>query len=460
MTLKRICHFEAFSNRIPTPLFTIHKYNNNDTNRAYNLLFGRLTENKGTAFCYAPLIFFRDGNMNILVINAGSSSLKYQLFDMGTEEVLAKGVAERIGAQNSVLKHKVIGREDLKLEQPMKGHSDAIKLVMDVLTDKEHGVISSLEDVAAVGHRVVHGGESFSKSVVIDDEVIMAIDKNKEFAPLHNPANLLGIKACMEIMPHAKMVAVFDTAFHQTMPKWAYLYALPYEMYKEKKIRKYGFHGSSHRYIARRAAEIIKKPIEELKIVNCHLGNGSSVCAIDGGKSVDTSMGMTPLEGLMMGTRCGDLDPAIVKYIMDSYNLNIDEVMDILNKKSGFLGLSQVSMDNRDITDAAKAGNKQAQIAVDMLNYQIKKYIGAYAAAMNGVDAIVFTGGIGENNSDLRRDVSNGLSFLGIEIDEKKNELRGVDMEISKENSNVKVLRISANEELMIAYDTLELVGN
>ncbi len=396
--------------------------------------------------------------MNILVINAGSSSLKYQLYDMSTEEVLAKGLVERIGSENSVLNHKVRGREDMEIQKPMKGHSDAIKLVMNVLTDSECGVISSFEDITAVGHRVVHGGESFSESVIIDENVIAAIDKNKEFAPLHNPPNLLGIKACMEVMPNAKMVAVFDTAFHQTMPKWAYLYALPYEMYKEKKIRKYGFHGSSHRYIAKRAAEILKKPIEELKIVNCHLGNGSSVCAINGGKSVDTSMGMTPLEGLMMGTRCGDLDPAIVKYIMDSYDLNIDEVMNVLNKKSGFLGLSQVSMDNRDITEAAKAGNKQAQIAVEMLNYQIKKYIGAYAAAMNGVDAIVFTGGIGENNSDLRRDVSQGLSFLGIEIDEKKNELRGVDMQITKENSKVKVLRISANEELMIAHDTLRLV--
>lgn len=396
--------------------------------------------------------------MNILVINAGSSSLKYQLIEMDTDTVLAKGTAERIGIGKSKLKHEIAGKEDILIYEEMDSHSDAIRLMVDTLTNAECGVISSMDEINAVGHRVVHGGETFSSSVMIDEEVIKVIEENAVLAPLHNPANLMGIRACQEIIPHAPMVAVFDTAFHQTMAEKAYLYAIPYEMYREKKIRKYGFHGSSHRYIAFKAVQMLGKSVDELKLINCHLGNGSSVCAIDRGKSVDTSMGMTPLEGLMMGTRCGDLDPAIIKYIMDTYEYSIDEVIDILNKKSGFLGISQFSSDNRDVMDEAVAGNKQCQIAVDILEYQLRKYIGAYAAAMNGVDAIVFTGGIGENNADLRRNVINNLSFLGAKIDDEKNATRGQDMDISAEGSVVRVLKIATNEELMIARDTLDLV--
>ena len=396
--------------------------------------------------------------MNILVINAGSSSLKYQLIEMNTDTVLAKGTAERIGISKSRLKHKVPGMDDVLIEQPMESHNEAIKLMVDALTSEEYGVISSMEEINAVGHRVVHGGETFSSSVLIDDNVIKAIEENAQLAPLHNPANLLGIRACQKILPHAKMVAVFDTAFHQTMPEKAYLYAIPYEMYKDKKIRKYGFYGSSHRFIAQRAAELLGRPVEDLKLINCHLGNGSSVCAIAHGKSVDTSMGMTPLEGLMMGTRCGDLDPAIIKHIMDTYNYTIDEVMDTLNKKSGFLGISQLSSDNRDVMEAAAKGNRQCQIAVDVQEYQIKKYIGAYAAAMDGVDAIICTGGIGENSSELRKSVIDQLSFLGMKTDDERNAVRGKDMIITTEASKVKAMRIATNEELMIARDTLELV--
>ncbi|MBN2879888.1 MAG: acetate kinase [Clostridia bacterium] len=397
--------------------------------------------------------------MNILVVNAGSSSLKYQLIDMNTEKPLAKGTAERIGIKNSVLTHKVPGREPVVIEKKMKDHKDAISLMIKALTDSKTGVIASMDEISAVGHRVVHGGESFARSVLIDETVIRAIEKNAELAPLHNPANLMGIRACQNVMPEAKMAAVFDTAFHQSMPEVAYLYAIPYEMYQEKKIRKYGFHGSSHRYVALKAAEMLNRPIEELKLINCHIGNGSSVCAIKYGKSVDTSMGMTPLEGLIMGTRCGDLDPAIIQHIMNSYKMTINEVMDVLNKKSGFLGLSQYSSDNRDIMKAAQAGNKQCQIAVDALEYQLRKYIGAYAAAMDGVDAIIFTAGIGENSPELRTNVIGGLSFLGAAIDEEKNLLREDNMDISAESSRVRVLRIATNEELMIARDTLELIS-
>ena len=397
--------------------------------------------------------------MNILVVNAGSSSLKYQLINMDNETVLAKGTAERIGDKKSNLKHKIAGKETVKIYEQMKNHREAIKLMIDTLTHKDYGVISSMNEISAVGHRVVHGGETFSGSILIDDNVIKAIEENAELAPLHNPANLMGIRACQEIMPGAKMAAVFDTAFHQTMPEVAYLYAIPYEMYTEKKIRKYGFHGSSHRYVAQKAAQMLGKPLEELKLINCHLGNGSSICAINKGKSVDTSMGMTPLEGLVMGTRCGDLDPAIIQHIMHTYNYSIDDVMDILNKKSGLLGLSQFSSDNRDVMAEAKAGNKQCQIAVDALDYSIKKYIGAYAAAMDGVDAIIFTAGIGENNEDLRKNVIDGLSFLGVTIDEEKNLSREDNVEISVDGCKVKALKIATNEELMIARDTLELIS-
>lgn len=398
--------------------------------------------------------------MNILVINAGSSSLKYQLIDMATETVLAKGNAERIGGEGSNLRHRPTGKPDVRFTRPLSDHKEAIKLAIDALMDNVHGVITSIDEISAVGHRVVHGGEQFSGSVIINDEVMEAIYENVVLAPLHNPANIMGIKACKQIMPNTPMVAVFDTAFHQTMSKTAYLYAIPYEMYLEKKIRKYGFHGSSHRYVVERAAEMMGRPLEELKLITCHLGNGSSICAVDGGKSVDTSMGMTPLEGLIMGTRCGDLDPAIVQYIMESYEMTIDEVMDVLNKKSGFIGLSQFSSDMRDVLDAAIAGNAQCKIAVNHLEYGIKKYVGAYAAIMNGVDAVVFTAGIGENNPGLRKDVIDGLSFLGLKIDEEKNMLIEDDIDLSAEGSKTKTLLIATNEELMIARDTLELTAN
>ena len=396
--------------------------------------------------------------MNILVINAGSSSLKYQLINIKTEEVLAKGIAERIGEKNSRLWHKVQGYDDQIISVYLSSHQDAILLMIKAMVHPEYGVISSIKEISAIGHRVVHGGETFSDSVIIDDKVIKAIEKNIELAPLHNPANLMGITAFRKIAPNLPMVAAFDTAFHTTIPESAYLYAIPYEMYKEKNIRRYGFHGLSHRYVAQKAAEMLCTPIEKLKLVSCHLGNGASICAIDKGKSVDTSMGMTPLEGLMMGTRCGDLDPSIIEYIMSSYNYTINEVMKILNKESGFLGLSQLSMDNRDVTNAAKDGNKQCQAAIDLFEYRIKKYIGAYAAAMNGVDGIIFTGGIGENSQELRRNVCKGLSYLGLAFGEGRDENVDGDVFISHECSRVKAFRIGTNEELMIAQDVLRLI--
>jgi acetate kinase len=396
--------------------------------------------------------------MNVLVLNAGSSSLKYQLIDMDGEKVRAKGLVERIGFKNSGLRHMMPDGRELKIDEYTKDHMTALELVIAYLTQNDTKVISSIEEINAVGHRVVHGGSVFSSSVIIDDMVIKEIEENIYLAPLHNPANLMGIKACLNIMPDIPMIAVFDTAFHQSMPETAYLYALPYEMYEEKSIRRYGFHGTSHRYIAQRTAEILSRPLDELQIINCHLGNGSSVCAIKNGESIDTSMGMTPLEGLMMGTRCGDLDPALIKHIMDAYDYTIEEVMDILNNKSGFLGLSKYSSDNRDVLMAAENGNRQCRVAADVFEYQIKKYIGAYAAAMNGVDAIVFTGGIGENNSQLRKNVVGGLSFLNVDIDDERNKERGYDDDIASDESSIRVLRISTNEELIIARDTKELV--
>jgi len=396
--------------------------------------------------------------MNILVINCGSSSLKYQLINMNEEKVYAKGLCERIGIDGSRLKHTPSGKDTIIIEAPMPNHKEAVKMVLDALTHEEYGVVKSMDEISAVGHRVVHGGESFSESVIIDEEVKKAIEACSELAPLHNPPNLIGIEACQHLMPNTPMVAVFDTAFHQTMPNYAYLYAIPYELYEKHKIRRYGFHGTSHKYVAYRAAELLGKPIEELKIVTCHLGNGASVCAVKNGKSVDTSMGFTPLAGLVMGTRCGDIDPAIVTYLQDKENLSVQEVDNLLNKKSGVLGLSGISSDFRDIEDAVKEGNEKAAVTMDVFNYIVAKYVGAYAAAMNGLDAIVFTAGLGENNHEVRRDVCKYLEFLGVKIDEEKNQCRGVERDFSAEGAKIRTLVIPTNEELMIARETKNLL--
>ncbi len=397
--------------------------------------------------------------MKILVINAGSSSIKYQLIDMTDESLLAKGMCDRIGIAGGNFKHSVPGRETYKIDIQMKDHEEAVKLVIKTLTDPTLGVISSMSEIGAVGHRVLHGGEKFSGSVLIDGDVIAAIEECCELGPLHNPHNLTGIRACEEIMgKDVPQVAVFDTGFHQTMPDYAYLYALPYEYYEKYKIRRYGFHGTSHRYISMRAAAMLGKKPQELKIVTCHLGNGSSIAAVDGGKCLDTSMGVTPLEGIIMGTRCGSIDPAIVPLLMKKENLTPDQIDTIMNKKSGILGVSQVTSDNRDIENGAKAGNKRYQLIESMLCHQLVKYIGGYAAAMGGVDAIVFAGGIGENNPHYRTRVAQKLAFLGVAIDEEKNALRGKEIDISAPNAKVRMLVIPTNEELMIAKDTYEIV--
>ena len=397
--------------------------------------------------------------MKIMVINAGSSSIKYQLIDMTDESLLAKGMCDRIGIAGGNFKHSVPGRETYKIDIQMKDHEEAVKLVIKTLTDPTLGVISSMSEIGAVGHRVLHGGEKFSGSVLIDGDVIAAIEECCELGPLHNPHNLTGIRACEEIMgKDVPQVAVFDTGFHQTMPDYAYLYALPYEYYEKYKIRRYGFHGTSHRYISMRAAAMLGKKPQELKIVTCHLGNGSSIAAVDGGKCLDTSMGVTPLEGIIMGTRCGSIDPAIVPLLMKKENLTPDQIDTIMNKKSGILGVSQVTSDNRDIENGAKAGNKRYQLIESMLCHQLVKYIGGYAAAMGGVDAIVFAGGIGENNPHYRTRVAQKLAFLGVAIDEEKNALRGKEIDISAPNAKVRMLVIPTNEELMIAKDTYEIV--
>lgn len=398
--------------------------------------------------------------MKILVINAGSSSLKYQLIDMQNEKVLAKGIAERIGSEDSVLKHTVAGKDRVEFKKVMKSHIDAVKIVLNVLVDAKYGVIKSMSEINAVGHRVLHGGEKFTASVIVNDEVKQAIQDNAELGPLHNPANLMGINACENVMPSVPQVAVFDTAFHQTMPREAYLYALPYDAYKRLRIRRYGFHGTSHRYVSKRAADFLKKPITDLKMITCHLGNGSSIAAVKYGKCIDTSMGLTPLEGLVMGTRCGDIDPAIVPYIMKKDNLTPDEMDTYMNKKSGVLGISGLSSDFRDLEDAAAKGHEGAKLALDMFVYRIKKYIGSYAAAMDGVDVIVFTGGIGENTKIIRKAVCDNMSYLGIKLDSEKNNIKGIESEINAADSKVKVVVIPTNEELMIARDTLELVTN
>lgn len=396
--------------------------------------------------------------MKVLVINCGSSSLKYQLIDMSDESVLAKGLVERIGIEGSILTQKVEGRQNFVIQQPMKDHKDAIKLVLDALLDGENGVIKSMDEISAVGHRVVHGGEKYANSVLIDESVMAALEECVKLAPLHNPPNLIGINACKALMPNTPMVAVFDTAFHQTMPEHAYIYALPYELYTEHKVRRYGFHGTSHKYVSQVAAQITGKDIKDLKIITCHLGNGASVAAVQNGKVVDTSMGFTPLEGLVMGTRCGDIDPAIVTFLMNEKNLSAKELDDLMNKKSGVLGISGVSSDFRDIEGAADNGNKRADLALKVFNYRVKQYVGAYAAAMGGVDCIVFTAGLGENSATTREEICKGLEFLGVKIDKERNNVRGKVAEISSEDSKVKVYLIPTNEELMIARDTKELV--
>ncbi|MBR2724144.1 MAG: acetate kinase [Ruminococcus sp.] len=395
--------------------------------------------------------------MNILVINCGSSSLKYQLIDSSNENVLAKGLCDRIGIADSFIKQTVTGKDATVINVDLKDHNIAIAEVVKALTSKEHGVIESLADISAVGHRIVHGGEKFCESVIIDDEAMKAIEDCVPLAPLHNPANIIGIKACQAAMPGVPQVAVFDTAFHQTMPSEAYMYALPYEYYTKHGIRKYGFHGTSHKYVAERCAALMEKPIEDLKIITCHIGNGGSIAAVKGGKCMDTSMGFTPLDGLEMGTRSGILDPAVVLFLMDNENLSSKDMNTVLNKKSGLAGVSGVSSDMRDVTAAAKEGNERAKLALDIFAYRVKSYIGQYAAVMNGVDAIVFTAGIGENDIATRLACASGLEYLGVSVDADKNNVRGGEVEISADGSKVKVFVISTNEELAIARETARL---
>ena len=402
--------------------------------------------------------------MNILVINAGSSSLKYQLLNPETGALLAKGLCERIGIDGKfTYKPQVEGKQVLDaVDVAMPTHSEAIQAVLNALVDKDNGVIGSMQEIDAVGHRVVHGGEAFAGSVLITDEVMKALEECIPLAPLHNPANITGINACTAVMgKDVPQVAVFDTAFHQTMPAKAYMYALPYEYYEKDKVRRYGFHGTSHKYVSGRAAAMLGKKPEELKLISCHLGNGSSIAAVDGGKSVDTSMGFTPLAGLPMGTRSGDLDAGILEYIMGKYGYDIKEMVSILNKKSGVEGLSGVSSDFRDLEKAAEEGNARAQLAEEKFAYEVKKYVGAYAAAMGGVDAIIFTAGVGENDKGIRAMVCDGLEYMGVKLDPAANDVRGKETVISAADSKVKVLLIPTNEELMIATDTAAIVkGN
>ena len=396
--------------------------------------------------------------MNILVINCGSSSLKFQLINSESEGVLAKGLCERIGIDGK-LTYQPEGGEKTTSDKAMPTHTEAIQFVIDALTDEKTGVVKSLDEINAVGHRVVHGGEKFASSVVIDDEVLKAIEECNDLAPLHNPANLIGINACRELMPGVPMVAVFDTAFHQTMPSKAYMYGLPYEYYEKYKVRRYGFHGTSHSFVSKRVAELVGKAYDETKTIVCHLGNGASICAVENGKSVDTSMGLTPLEGLVMGTRSGDIDPAIMEFLAKKENLDIAGLMNVLNKKSGVYGLSNnLSSDFRDLSEAAADGNEIAELALDVFAYRVAKYVGSYTAAMNGVDNIVFTAGIGENSAIVRTMVCKYLGYLGIEIDEELNGKRGQEIIISTPESKVKVLVVPTNEALAIASETVALV--
>jgi len=399
--------------------------------------------------------------MNILIVNAGSSSLKYQVINTDDGSVVAKGLCERIGIEGSSLTYKPTGKDSKVVKQDMKDHTDAVKLVLDALLDPETGVIKDISEIDAVGHRMVHGGEKFTEACLITDEAIATIEEMVDLAPLHTPANLMGIRACKAVMKDTPMVGVFDTAFHQTMPAEAYLYALPYEAYTDLQIRRYGFHGTSHKYVSQRAIDMLGKPAEETKIITCHLGNGSSITAIKGGKSIDTSMGFTPLEGVPMGTRCGDMDPAIVTYLMDKKGFTTAQVNAYMNKQSGVFGVSGVSSDFRDLEEAASAGNERAKTALDTFVYKVKKYVGAYAAALDGVDAIVFTAGIGENDRGVREEVLKGLGYLGVEVDFEYNKTcaRGEEVELSTPNSRVKVYVIPTDEEMMIARDTARVVS-
>lgn len=397
--------------------------------------------------------------MNILVINCGSSSLKFQLIDAMTEKLIAKGLCERIGIEGSQLVYQPAGKDKLKTVTPMEDHTKAIKLVLEALTDKENGVVKDLSEIGAVGHRIVHGGERFAASTLINEEVIAAITECNELAPLHNPANLIGIAACKELMPDTPMVAVFDTAFHQTMPQEAYLYGIPYEYYEKYKIRRYGFHGTSHSYVSKKAAEVLGQKYEDLKLIVCHLGNGASVSAVQNGKCIDTSMGLTPLEGLIMGTRSGDIDPAIIEFLAHKEGKSIDEIMTILNKKSGVLGLSDnFSSDFRDLEDAYLEGQEASVRTMESFAYRVAKYIGAYVAAMNGVDGICFTAGLGENSPLVRNLICKRLGYLGITLDEEQNGKRGKDLVITTPDSKTKVLVIPTNEELAIARETYAIV--
>ncbi|NTV88918.1 MAG: acetate kinase [Clostridiales bacterium] len=396
--------------------------------------------------------------MLILVINTGSSSLKYQLIDMKDEAVLAKGLCDRIGIDNSFVKHTKTGCNPIVIDKVMTNHKTAIKEVLRVLSDEKYGVIKDPSEISAVGHRMVHGGENFHDSVLINTEVMDVIKDCIELAPLHNPPNIVGVEACQDIMPKTPMVAVFDTAFHQTIPDYAYLYALPYELYEKYAVRKYGFHGTSHKYVAQRASEMLGKPLDQLKLITCHLGNGASICAVKNGKSIDTTMGLTPLQGLAMGTRSGSIDPGILKFIMEKEKMSIQEVDNYLNKKSGMLGLSGVSSDFRDLHAAREQGNKRAELAIQVFCYIVKKFIGEYIAVLNGVDAIVFTAGVGENDGDIRRLSLSDMDNLGIKIDLEKNVVRGQELDISAPDARVRTLVIPTNEELVIARETAEIV--
>ena len=396
--------------------------------------------------------------MKTLVINCGSSSLKYQLIDMSTEESMVQGLVERIGIEGSILTQKVEGKDKYIINTNIKDHKDAIKLVLEALVDSIHGVIKSMDEISAVGHRVVHGGEKYSDSVLIDDEVLKSIKDCIVLAPLHNPPNVIGIEACKELMPNTPMVAVFDTAFHQTMPKHAYICPVPYELYEKYGVRKYGFHGTSHKYVSYKVAETMGKDIKDLKIITCHLGNGCSLAAVKNGKSVDTSMGFTPLAGVMMGTRSGSIDPSVISFLIEQHGYTIEQIDELLNKKSGILGISGVSSDFRDVLEAAESENERAKLALEIFYYKVRTQIAAYAGAMGGVAVIVFTAGIGENSSITRREILKGLEFFGFTINTEKNELRGKIQEISNEDSRVKVYVVPTNEELMIARDTAKLV--
>ena len=396
--------------------------------------------------------------MKVLVVNCGSSSLKYQVLDMPSEELLCKGLVERIGIEGSVIKHEKIGQDKFVLEVPMKDHTEAIGHVIDALLDADHGVAKSMDEIGAVGHRIVQGGEKFAKSELVTDEMIKAVEGLSELAPLHNPANLLGIAACKKLMPTTPMVGVFDTSFHQTMPAESYIYALPYELYEKYGVRRYGFHGTSHRYVTERAAAMLGKKVEEVNLVTCHIGNGASCAAVKNGKCFDTSMGLTPLEGLVMGTRCGDIDPAIIPFLAGKENMTFADVDTMMNKKSGIQGISGISSDMRDVEEAMGKGDKRAKIAWDVFAHRVKHYIGAYMAEIGGADAIVFTAGVGENSATMRADICKGLENLGIKIDAEKNNVRGEERDLSAADSKVKVLLIPTNEELMIAKDTYEIV--